>query len=99
MVNDHRQREDRPAIKTHQKAFNFRGTCSKTVSMPDQPTSPPAVDALTQLRAEIDRIDLEMHRLLIARGEIIDRLIAVKRAQGGGCAFRPERGANDARAR
>lgn len=98
MVNDHRQREDRPAIKTHQKAFNFRGTCSKTVSMPDQPTSPPAVDALTQLRAEIDRIDLEMHRLLIARGEIIDRLIAVKRAQGGGCAFRPEREAQMMRA-
>lgn len=48
-------------------------------------------DTLAELRDEIDRIDLDMHRLLMARGEIIDRLIAVKRAQGGGCAFRPDR--------
>ncbi len=58
----------------------------------------PAADTLAELRAEIDRIDLEMHRLLMARGEIIDRLIAVKRAQGGGCAFRPDREAHMMRA-
>jgi chorismate mutase len=47
--------------------------------------------SLGDLRAEIDRIDEAMHRLLMERGEIIDRLIAVKRAQGGGSAFRPAR--------
>jgi chorismate mutase len=57
-----------------------------------------ATDTLGALRAEIDRIDLEMHRLLMARGEIIDRLIAVKRAQGDGCAFRPDREAQMMRA-
>jgi len=55
-------------------------------------------DTLNELRAEIDRIDLEMHRLLIARGEIIDRLIEAKRAQGGGSAFRPDREAKMMRA-
>ena len=55
-------------------------------------------DTLSQLRGEIDRIDLAMHRLLMERGEIIDRLIEVKRAQGGGCAFRPDREAQMMRA-
>ena len=59
-------------------------------------------DALGELRGEIDRIDLAMHRLLMQRGEIIDRLIEVKRAQcggsGGGCAFRPDREAQMMRA-
>ncbi len=55
-------------------------------------------DALGDLRAEIDRIDLEMHRLLMQRGEIIDRLIAVKARQGGGSAFRPDREAQMMRA-
>jgi chorismate mutase len=53
---------------------------------------------LAKLRDEIDRIDLAMHRLLIERGEIIDRLIEVKRAQGTACAFRPEREAQMMRA-
>jgi len=39
-----------------------------------------------------------MHKLLMQRGEIIDRLIEVKRAQGGGCAFRPDREAQMMRA-
>jgi chorismate mutase len=30
--------------------------------------------ALSELRAEIDRIDAEMHRLLMARGAVIDSL-------------------------
>ena len=51
----------------------------------------PPLDNLAALRAEIDRIDGEMHALLIQRGAIIDRLIAIKRAQGGGSAFRPGR--------
>ena len=46
---------------------------------------------LAALRQEIDRIDVELHRGLMQRGEIIDRLIAVKARQGGGSAFRPGR--------
>lgn len=46
---------------------------------------------LAQLRGEIDRIDGEMHRLLMERGEIIDRLIRVKRTAESGSAFRPAR--------
>ena len=54
-----------------------------------KPTEPPA---LADLRKEIDRIDEAMHQLLIERGEIIDRLIAVKRSQDTGTsAFRPAR--------
>jgi chorismate mutase len=49
-----------------------------------------AID-LGALRQEIDRIDLDIHRGLMQRGEIIDRLIAVKARQGGGSAFRPGR--------
>jgi len=46
---------------------------------------------LPELRREIDRIDEAMHRLLIERGEIISSLIAVKRTQESGAAFRPAR--------
>ncbi|MBV9066300.1 MAG: chorismate mutase [Methylobacteriaceae bacterium] len=53
---------------------------------------------LSALRQEIDRIDLELHRGLMQRGEIIDRLIAVKARQGGGSAFRPRREAQMMRA-
>jgi chorismate mutase len=54
-------------------------------------SSPPP---LAELRAEIDRIDEEMHRLLMQRGEIIDRLIRVKRTEESGSAFRPAREAD-----
>ncbi len=47
--------------------------------------------SLAELRTEIDRIDETMHGLLIQRGEIIDRLIAVKQTQETGSAFRPAR--------
>ena len=50
-----------------------------------QPTS------LADLRKEIDRIDEAMHQLLMERGEIIDRLIATKKSQETGSAFRPAR--------
>jgi chorismate mutase len=46
---------------------------------------------LPELRAEIDRIDESMHELLMQRGDIIDRLIAVKRTEESGSAFRPAR--------
>jgi chorismate mutase len=55
-------------------------------------TKPPEEPSLADLRKEIDRIDEGMHQLLIERGEIIDRLIAVKRSQDTGTsAFRPAR--------
>jgi chorismate mutase len=50
--------------------------------------------SLTNLRQEIDRIDAAMHALLMERGEIIDRLIAVKQTQETGSAFRPAREAD-----
>ena len=50
--------------------------------------------ALVDLRNNIDRIDEAMHRLLMERGEIIDRLIAVKNTQEVGSAFRPAREAD-----
>lgn len=49
------------------------------------------IPSLTDLRRDIDRIDETMHELLIERGEIIDRLIAVKKTQESGSAFRPAR--------
>src|SRR4051795_8790424 len=49
---------------------------------------------LADLRREIDRIDEGMHRLLMARGDIIDRLIATKKTAESGSAFRPAREAD-----
>ena len=59
-------------------------------------TNPPPSDkpSLTDLRRDIDRIDGTMHDLLMERGEIIDRLIAVKQTQESGSAFRPAREAD-----
>src|SRR5271155_228260 len=50
--------------------------------------------SLADLRRDIDRIDESMHALLIERGEIIERLIAVKKTQESGSAFRPAREAD-----
>jgi chorismate mutase len=52
--------------------------------------------SLAELRQEIDRIDEAMHRLLMERGTIIDRLIASKKASKTGLssAFRPGREAS-----
>jgi chorismate mutase len=57
---------------------------------------PSVTDApsLADLRRDIDRIDEGMHRLLMERGDIIDRLIAVKKSQETGSAFRPAREAD-----
>jgi chorismate mutase len=47
---------------------------------------------LSQLRVEIDRIDSEMHALLVERGDVVGRVIEAKRAAGDvGSAFRPDR--------
>ena len=55
---------------------------------------PPAPPSLQDLRKEIDAIDEQVHRLLMARGDIIDRLIQVKQTQEVGSAFRPAREAD-----
>ena len=52
---------------------------------------PPSPPSLAELRKEIDAIDEQVHRLLMARGDIIDRLIQVKQTQEVGSAFRPAR--------
>jgi chorismate mutase len=54
-------------------------------------SDPPRRESLAELREEIDRIDAELHRLLMERGEIIDRLIEAKAHHGKGSAFRPAR--------
>src|ERR1700688_3107904 len=60
--------------------------------MPVKPPRQPPT--LADLRQDIDRIDELMHRLLMERGDIIDRLIAVKKTQESGSAFRPAREAD-----
>jgi chorismate mutase len=59
-----------------------------------QPTKTTDLPALGDLRKEIDRIDEAMHQLLMERGTIIDRLIAIKKSQETGSAFRPMREAD-----
>src|SRR4051812_38603405 len=56
--------------------------------------TPATMPSLADLRREIDRIDATMHDLLMERGEIIDRLTAVKQTQETGSAFRPAREAD-----
>jgi chorismate mutase len=58
------------------------------------PLNLPPNPTLADLRREIDRIDEEMHRLLMERGDIIDILISVKKTQASGSAFRPAREAD-----
>ena len=60
--------------------------------------SQPSPPTLADLRVEIDRIDKQMHELLMERGRVIDRLIEIKTRQGGGSAFRPAREASMMRA-
>jgi chorismate mutase len=49
---------------------------------------------LADIRRDIDRIDAAMHELLMERSQIIDRLIAVKKTEEVGSAFRPAREAD-----
>jgi len=58
------------------------------------PIAPPAPPSLEVLRQEIDSIDAQVHSLLMQRGDIIDRLISVKKTQEVGSAFRPAREAD-----
>ncbi len=55
---------------------------------------PKPAPSLADLRAEIDRIDEGMHKLLIERSQIIENLIKVKGTQDSGSAFRPAREAS-----
>lgn len=50
-----------------------------------------AAPTLDELRQKIDRIDETIHRQLIERSEIVEALIAVKRTDKPGAAFRPGR--------
>src|SRR5262245_10691152 len=64
--------------------------------MSKSPATAPQSNApsLQDLRKEIDRIDAQMHALLMERGEIIGTLISVKKTQEVGSAFRPAREAD-----
>ena len=59
-----------------------------------QPPTSQTPPSLADLRKEIDTIDEAMHRLLMQRGDIIDRLISVKQSSETGSAFRPAREAD-----
>jgi chorismate mutase / prephenate dehydratase len=50
--------------------------------------------ALAALRGRIDAIDVEVHRLLVQRGTVIDALIKTKGTSRPGAAFRPGREAD-----
>lgn len=60
-------------------------------SAPPPVPAPASAISLADLRAEIDRIDTAMHELLMERGQVIERLIEVKKTQVSGSAFRPGR--------
>src|SRR6201995_2724090 len=57
-------------------------------------SKPPSPPSLAELRNEIDAIDEGMHRLVMQRVDIIDRLISIKQTQEVGSAFRPAREAD-----
>src|SRR5215469_11661015 len=82
------------AIPERSCALAGHGTeraCNHQVPPMSKPPSPPS---LADLRKEIDAIDEGVHRLLMQRGDIIDRLIQVKQTQEVGSAFRPAREAD-----
>src|SRR5664279_2901151 len=65
-----------------------------SIAMPNKNPPPSDKPSRVDLRHDIDRIDATMHDLLMERGDIIDRLIAVKQTQESGSAFRPAREAD-----
>src|SRR5713101_642908 len=74
--------------------MRLRGAWSCFLRVLKMSQSPPAPPSLEVLRKEIDAIDAQVHSLLMARGDIIDRLIQVKQTQEVGSAFRPAREAD-----
>jgi chorismate mutase len=81
------------SVKQWAKTARLISTSAPPINaaMAKSPQTPSQDPNLDDLRKEIDRIDEAMHQLLMERGEIIDRLIAVKRSQETGSAFRPAR--------
>jgi chorismate mutase len=79
-------------VSAAQQFVRPRSAGTKGPVMPSASSS--SAPSLADLRREIDRIDEAMHRLLIERGDIIDRLIATKQTQETGSAFRPAREAD-----
>src|SRR5919107_1088742 len=77
-------------IEMRQRGVPLSGSIAMSAEKP--------TPSLADLRQEIDRIDETMHRLLMERGTIIDRLIAVKKTSESGSAFRPGREASMMRA-
>src|SRR5438132_671538 len=69
------------------------GSCRSSTMANTKPSRSDTA-SLRDLRREIDQIDEAMHHLLMQRGEIINRLIAVKQTQETGSAFRPAREAD-----
>ena len=51
-------------------------------------------NSLTGIRQQIDRLDEDIHRLLIERSSVIDELIRIKGTSAPGAAFRPDREAD-----
>ena len=49
---------------------------------------------LARIRDQIDRLDADIHRLLIDRSSVIDELIRIKGTSAPGAAFRPDREAD-----
>src|SRR5665647_712092 len=86
-----------PEAETRRRMFSLisgpappiNAAMAKAPETPSQ--NPSQIPSLGDLRKEIDRIDESMHQLLMERGDIIDRLIAVKKSQETGSAFRPVR--------
>src|SRR5262249_21184070 len=76
---------------TYQIGRPGRHQMSKSPSKTPSKSPRKAPPALADLRREIDRIDASMHELLIERAETIDQLIAVKKTEETGSAFRPAR--------
>jgi chorismate mutase len=54
----------------------------------------PAKPTLADIRAEIDRLDADMHGLLMERSQVIETLIKIKKTGESGSAFRPAREAD-----
>lgn len=74
----------RPALP--QPFFSARNTLLTTMAVNGD-----SAQTLSELRARIDAIDEEMHRLLVERSSVIDALIAAKGTSVSGVAFRPQR--------
>src|ERR1700739_85129 len=79
------------AVFPNQGPCPARHRAARTTRFESMSNPPPSPPSLQELRKEIDAIDEQVHRLLMARGDIIDRLIKVKQTQEVGSAFRPAR--------